>query len=145
MCVETNGRINDYHVGKNTVEKQKFLREPLKGLSKVYIPLNRIVDLMQQHRLRSRIDGNEIIETDLVTMLEDLCKLRSLSEVRRKLREENKHTGCWLIYGELDNRRHYLMVYDGIDHTSNDGDIYEQLKMMYSEPYLNQLQQKSGK
>jgi len=143
VCVETNGRINKYHVGKNEISQQTFSRKPLKGLNKVYIPLNRIRDLMQQHKLRSRMDGNEITETDIATMLEDLRKLENLSEVRRKLRKENKHTGCWLIYGELDNRRHYLMVYDGIDHTSKDAEIYTQLKVMYSESYLNLLQQKA--
>lgn len=144
VCVETNGAINDYHVGKNRISQQKFSREPLKGLNKVYIPLNRIVDIMQQHKLRSRIDGNEIVEDNIPTMLEDLHKLRKLSEVRRKLREENKHTGCWLIYGELDGRRHYLMVYDGIDHSTNDDEIYTKLKMTYPEPYLNLLQQKKA-
>lgn len=143
VCVETKGSINEYHVGKNKISQQRFSREPLKGLNKVYIPLNRIVDIMQQHQLRSRMDGNEIIETDLAIMLEDLRKLRSLLEVRRKLRKDNKHTGCWLIYGELDNRRHYLIVYDGIDHTTKDDEIYTQLKMMYSESYLNLLQQKA--
>ncbi len=157
-CVETNGAINPDGVIKSKRRYQKLRKKPLKGLKKVHLrPLS-----LQSHaknlKIKSKLNSDknfpEIIENDPEKLRYDFVrthleiknsstnKYESFLSLFLKYKNSNNlHTGDWLLYGELDSKRYYLMVYDGDSHSSDEADsiVFSNLLNIYGKAYLDKF------
>lgn len=158
ICVETDGLINNDSIIKSKRNEQKLSKLPLKGLSKVHVNLPNIQSLAQVLRLDIQMNNDssnpQITEKDPNKLLKAYKKLTDqqfdpkLNRDRPKIsilleekRDNDWMTGCWLIYGEHDNKRYYLMIYDGTSHKPDivDQIVYDQLCQMYGITFLNKF------
>ena len=144
LCVESNGTENIDNIKGSKRRSQGFKHLPLKGLKKVHIRITSIQSLAINLNLGSQISNDvespRIIENDLSTLIADYKKMKNAHKTLCCKRKNKSITGSWLVYGEIDNTRHYLDVYTGFEHSSeSDSIIYQKLKENYSKEFLNQF------
>lgn len=160
LCVESNGELNLDKINKHRRNQQCFKHLPLKGLSKVHVTLPIIQSTAKNLGIdidmNSDLDDPKIIETDIEKLSKAYNKITDVAydkELNRDVpviykdmenkRNKRKNTGCWLIYGTLEDKRHYLMVHTGTEHTDQDNIIYDNLIKLYSAEFLEKFLQKN--
>lgn len=140
LCVESNGLINHSNISKNQREQHQLKYKPLKGLYKVHVRLPGIQQLVNLLALESKIDNNGFNETDPKILLKDIFKVKDMRKTLCSKRQENKITGCWLIYGIHEDVRYYLWVDTGEIHSyKEDQRIYNTLVQTYPSEFLSRF------
>lgn len=159
LCVESDGTYNLDRVKGSDTSIQFFRKKPLKGLKKVHIRLpihsSLLKNLGIDVEMNADFDNPQIIENDpvkleiaykqLTNVVYDESLGREVTEIGQKMKnknENNKNNGCWLIYGNGENKRYYLMLHTDTDHTPDgDQEIYNKLIKVYPESFLKKIQQ----